>query len=128
MAKKIKVELPKKASESLRKRKIEHVFVNYNEDDAFVIVLNKDVHDAVAVIKADGNSVEKVKSVRHYESYAVKHEYYSPKFDCTCRHCGKTFKAHVKEAVWCSPECKKAFRNEKRQKKLAEEATHSEES
>ena len=123
MAKKIKVESPKKASESLKRSKIEHVLVVYKhenkKDDAFLVVQNKDLYNAKAIILADNVSILKIKSVRHYENIALQHEHYQPKFDCTCRHCGKTFKSVVKEAVWCSKECKKAFRDAKRLTKSA---------
>lgn len=119
MAKKIKVAHIKKASESLKKRKIEHVLVEYvdkdgNMVDAFLVVMNKYYHDAKAVILADGCSILKTKNVRHYEEIALSHEHYQPTFDCTCRNCGKTFKSVVKEAVWCSAACKKEFRNKKK--------------
>ena len=38
-----------------------------------------------------------------------------------CKNCGKEFKHRIKEAVWCSKECHKAFRNAKRQAKSAEQ-------
>lgn len=113
MAKKIKVAYIKKASESLKQRKIEHVLVQY-KDDAFLVVMNKDYHDAKAVILADGCNILKTKNVRHYENIALFHNHYAPSFDCTCRNCGKTFKFPIKEAVWCSKSCKKDFRNKKK--------------
>lgn len=128
MAKKIKVEFPKKASECLKGNKIEHVLVEYHhedggdphkKDDAFLVVQNKDLYNAKALILAGNISINKIKNVRHYENIALKHQHYQPTFDCTCRHCGKTFKSVVKEAVWCSNECKKAFRNAKKEAKIA---------
>lgn len=118
MAKKIYCEFHKKASETLKKHKIEHVLVEYpdkkdKKGDAFVVVLNKDIHDATAVIKADNNGVIRVKSVRHFEMKALSHTHYQPMFDCKCRHCGKMFKHPVKEATWCSKKCKQQFRYEK---------------
>lgn len=119
MAKKIKVAHIKKASESLKRRKIEHVLVKYvdkdgNEVDAFLVVMNKYYHDAKAVILADGCSILKTKNVRHYKMLALNHEHYYPTFNCTCRNCGKIFKSVVKEQVWCSAACKKEFRNKKK--------------
>jgi len=113
MAKKLVVAHIKKASESLKKRKIEHVLVQY-KDDAFLVVMNKHYHDAKAVILADGCSIIKTKNIRHFEMIALSHEHYQPTFDCTCRNCGKTFKSVVKEQVWCSAACKKEFRNKKK--------------
>ena len=120
MAKKIKVAHIKKASESLKKRKIEHVLVQYpekkngKEGDAFLVIMNKDYHNAKAVILADGCSIIKTKNIRHFEMIALSHNHYQPTFDCTCRNCGKTFKSVVKEQVWCSAVCKKEFRNKKK--------------
>ena len=113
MAKKIKVAYIKKASESLKQRKIEHVLVQY-KDDAFLVVMNKDYHDAKTAILADGCNILKTKNVRHYENIALSLTHYQPTFDCTCRNCGKTFKSVVKEQVWCSAACKKEFRNKKK--------------
>lgn len=119
MAKKIKVAHIEKASGSLKQRKIEHVLVEYvdkdgNRVDAFLVVMNKYYHDAKAVILADGCSILKTKSVRHYEKTALSHKHYQPTFDCTCRNCGKKFESVVKEQVWCSAACKKEFRNKKK--------------
>ena len=119
MAKKLIVEFIKKASDSLRTRKIEHVLVQYpdkdgKKGDAFLVVMNKDYHDAKAVILADGCSIRRTKNVRHFEMIALSHEHYQPTFDCTCRNCGKTFKHSIREAVWCSKDCKKDFRNKKK--------------
>jgi hypothetical protein len=119
MAKKLVVAHIKKASESLKKRKIEHVLVEHvdkdgDKADAFLVVMNKDYHNAKAVILADGCTILKTKNVRHYEDIALSHEHYQPTFDCTCRNCGKTFKSVVKEQVWCSAACKKEFRNKKK--------------
>ena len=113
MAKKLVVAHIKKASESLKQRKIEHVLVQY-KDDAFLVVMNKYYHNAKAVILADGCSILKTKNVRHYENIALSHEHYQPTFVCTCRNCGKTFESVVKEQVWCSAACKKEFRNKKK--------------
>lgn len=119
MAKKIKVAQINGASESLKKRKIEHVLVEYVDkdgevNDAFLVVMNKHFHDAKTAILADGYSILKTKNVRHYEMIALSHEHYQPTFDCTCRNCGKTFESVVKEQVWCSAACKKEFRNKKK--------------
>lgn len=121
MAKKIIAEFHKKATESLRTRKIEHVFFEKKDDagsvvQSFVIVQNKDYNDARAVILADNNLIKKVKSTRHFQRSADSKDsfHYIPQFDCTCRNCGKTFKSVVKEQVWCSAACKKEFRNKKK--------------
>ena len=124
MAKKLIVEFTKKASDSLRTRKIEHVFFEKKDDagnvvESFVIVQNKDYNDARAVILADNNLIKKVKSTRHFQRSADSKDsfHYIPQFDCTCRNCSKTFKSPIKEAVWCSKECKKEFRNKKKSAK-----------
>lgn len=116
MAKKIVTKNSQKASASLKKRKIEHVLVQH-KDDAFVVVLNKDVCDAIAVIKVDNQDVLRVKNVRHYEMIALRHTHYQPQFECKCRQCGKTFMHPIKEAAWCSKKCKQAFRKTKKQEK-----------
>lgn len=124
MAKKIKVAHIKKASESLKRRKIEHVLVKYvkkdgSEDDAFLVVMNKYYHDAKAVILADGCSILKVKNFRHYELAALSHEHYQPTFDCVCRGCGKTFKHADSNAKWCSKECHNVWRKQRKAERKA---------
>lgn len=123
MAKKIKVAQINGASESLKKRKIEHVLVKYVKDgevnDAFLVVMNKYYHDARAAILADGRSILKVKNFRHYELAALSHEHYQPTFDCTCRGCGKTFEHADPNAKWCSKECHNAWRKAKKTAKTA---------
>lgn len=119
MAKKIKVAHIKKASESLKKHKIEHVLVKYvkkdeSEDDAFLVVMNKYYHDAKTAILADRYSILKTKNVRHYENIALSHEHYQPTFDCTCRGCGKTFKHVDSNVKWCSKECHNAWRKQRK--------------
>lgn len=119
MAKKIKVAQINGASESLRKRKIEHVLVKHVDkkdgevNDAFLAVMNKYYYDAKTAILADGYSILKTKNVRHYENIALSHEHYQPTFDCTCRGCGKTFKHVDQNAKWCSKECHSAWRKRK---------------
>lgn len=86
MAKKLKVEFPKKASETLKRNKIEHVLIEYpshdgKKNDSFVVVLNKDVNDAKAVILADNNAVIRVKGARKFEKIAEQYEYYKPVFE-----------------------------------------------
>ena len=115
MAKKIKVAYIKKASESLKKRKIEHVLVEYKDEDkdkydAFLVVMNKHYHNAKAVILADGCSILKTKNIRHYENIALFRKHYQPTFDCTCRGCGKTFKHVDENAKWCSKKCHQQWR------------------
>lgn len=117
MAKKIKVAQINEASESLKKRKIEHVLVKHvNKDgevnDAFLVVMNKYYHNAKAVILANEYSILKVKNVRHYESIALSNGHYRPVFDCTCRGCSKTFQHADPNAKWCSKECHNAWRKQ----------------
>lgn len=120
MAKKIKVAHIKKASESLKQRKIEHVLVEYPEKkngekgDAFLVVMNKHYHDAKAVILVNGCSILKVKNIRRYESIALSHQHYQPMFDCICRGCGKTFKHVDENAKWCSKKCHSNWRKSKK--------------
>lgn len=119
MAKKIKVAQINGASESLKKRKIEHVLVKYvekdgNVNDAFLVVMNKHYHDARTAILTDGYSILKTKNVRHYENIALSHQHYQPTFDCTCRGCGKTFKHVDPNAKWCSKECNNAWRKQRK--------------
>ena len=85
MAKKIKVAPIKEASESLKRRKIEHEC-----------------------------SILKVKNFRHYELAALSHGHYRPTFDCTCRGCGKTFEHVDPNAKWCSKECHNAWRKQRK--------------
>ena len=113
MAKKIKVAHVEKASESLKKRKIEHVLVKY-EDDAFLVVMNKHANSAKAALTEDGLAILKMKSIRHYEDKASKHSHYKPTFDCVCRGCGKTFTHIEKDAKWCSKACKSNYRRNKK--------------
>lgn len=113
-----------RASNALKDMHIEHVMVEYpkREDQnskVYLVVRNRLLADANATFAAIGVTPTRVKTQRHYESVAMQHTYYQPQFDCKCRHCGKTFKSVVKEAVWCSKECKKAFRDEKRKNKTA---------
>lgn len=121
MAKKIIVNNPQEASKALKRANIEHVLVEYPGDepntkgDAFLVVKNKDKDDAkTALIKADFH-IHRTKSVRHYEMTALRFDTGSfvPTFECKCRNCGKTFKHPVKEAVWCSADCRKEFHNKR---------------
>lgn len=113
MAKKIKVAHITKASESLKKRKIEHVLVQHKVD-AFLVVMNKNVNSAKAALTEDKLTVLKIKNVRHYENNALKYSHYQPTFDCVCRGCGKSFKHVDKDAKWCSKECKCNYRRNKK--------------
>ena len=115
-----------RAANALKDMHIEHVMVEYpkhnpenKEVKVYLVVRNRLLADAIATFKAIGVTPTRVKTQRHFESVALQHKYYQPQFDCKCRHCGKTFKSVVKEAVWCSKECKKAFRDEKRKNKTA---------
>lgn len=117
MAKKIKVAHITKASESLKKRKIEHVLVQYKSKDkvdAFLVVMNKNVNSTKAALTEDGFTILKIKNVRHYENNALNHSHYQPTFDCVCRGCGKPFKHIDKNAKWCSKECKSNYRRNKK--------------
>lgn len=115
MAKKIKVAHITKASESLKKRKIEHVLVQYkNKADAFLVVMNKNINLAKAALAEDEFTILKIKNIRHYEDKALRHFHYQPTFDCVCRGCGKTFKHVDKNAKWCSKKCRSNYyRNKK---------------
>ena len=125
MAKKINFKTAndaQRASNALKDMHVEHVLVEYKHDDVvtkFVIVLNRYLSDAKKAFEEAKIQSIRIKNWRHYENAALNHTHYQPQFDCKCRHCGKTFKSVVKEAVWCSKECKKAFRDEKRKNKTA---------
>lgn len=117
MAKKIKVAHVTKASESLKKRKIEHVLVQYKSEDkvdAFLVVMNKNVNSTKAALTEDGFTILKIKNIRHYENKALNHSHYQPIFDCVCRGCGKSFEHVDKNAKWCSKECKSNYRRNKK--------------
>ena len=123
MAKKIIVDEIKRASAALKDFHIEHLIVGYVKPDgsrsASIVVLNRLYEDAKTAIQAADVKILKTRSARHYERLATSESSrisirWRPDFECKCRHCGKTFKSHVKEAVWCSRECKKAFRDAKR--------------
>lgn len=123
MAKKIIVDEIKRASAALKDFHIEHLIVGYVKPDgsrsASIVVLNKLFEDAKTAIQAADVKILKTRGARHYERLATSESSrisirWRPEFECKCRHCGKTFKSCVKEAVWCSRECKKAFRDAKR--------------
>ena len=123
MAKKIIVDEIKRASAALKDFHIEHLIVAYVKPDgsrsASIVVLNKLFEDAKTAIQAADVKILKTRGARHYERLATSESsrisiLWRPEFECKCRHCGKTFKSHIKEAVWCSRECKKAFRDAKR--------------
>lgn len=125
MAKKIIVNEVSRASNALKDFQIEHVVATYPANKykpahSFIVVLNKSFEDAKIVIKEAGVSIIKTKSYRHFERLALsqmeldKNAYFVPKFQCKCRHCGKTFTSNHKEAVWCSDKCHKDFRNAKK--------------
>lgn len=102
MAKKFKVEFP-------------NVLVEYpsndgKKNDAFVVVSG---------ILADNNAIIRVKGTRKFKKTAEQHAYYKPMIvnkdvndakECKCRQCGKMFKSAVKEAAWCSKDCRHAHR------------------
>ncbi len=118
MAKKITLsneEAHNKACAMLRTNEIDFVDVRYPKRGKeptkfFIVVRNVMKTKVLSLLK----NVKSVKSVRHYESLAIRFNYYEPTFDCKCRYCGKTFTSNVKEAVWCSEKCKKDFRNKKK--------------
>ena len=125
MAKRIIVNEVSRASNALKDFQIEHVVATYPANKykpahSFIVVLNKSFEDAKIVIKEAGVSIIKTKSYRHFERLALsqmeldKNAYFVPKFQCKCRHCGKTFTSNHKEAVWCSDKCRKDFRNAKK--------------
>lgn len=116
-----------RAVAALKDFKIEHVLVSYPAnaktgvpEKKYIIVLNKHLDDAKTAFMAADLKPARIKNARHYENKALAFVHYQPKFECTCRYCGKKFMHVIKEAVWCSKECKKNFRDEVRKKKLAE--------
>lgn len=103
------------AKSVLRNSKIDFVDVRFQEHGKtparyYIVVRNVMKTKALPLLKG----VKHVKSVRHFESIAAKHKFYRPMFQCTCRNCKKAFDSYIKEAVWCSAECKKDFRNKKK--------------
>ena len=125
MAKKIIVNEVSRASNALKDFQIEHVVATYPANKykpahSFIVVLNKSFGDAKIVIKEAGVNIIKTKNARHFEHLAFSQmkldgkAYFVPKFQCKCRHCGKTFTSNHKEAVWCSDKCRKDFRNAKK--------------
>ena len=124
MAKKINfqtIDEVKRAHSVLLDMHVEHVHVVYpanpekdKPETQYIVVLNRLKNDAIVAFEAAGLSPKRMSNKRHYANVAEHHSYYQPKFDCKCRHCGKTFKSTVKEAVWCSKECHKQFRLEKK--------------
>lgn len=130
MAKKIifnTIEEVKRASNALKDYHVEHVLVEYpaKEDKPatmFIAVMNKELANAFAIFKVADLRPKKTKGLRHYEMCALQHKHYQPKFECVCRGCGKNFMSVVKEARWCSHDCKKKFRNAKHEEKLKAKA------
>ena len=107
----------KRASNALKDFHIEHVLVNY-PDKMFIVVMNKDLAEAKASLELTNISIRKVHGARRFEMYALQHTYHQPKFECVCRECGKKFMHVVKYAAWCSSDCKKKFRNARREERL----------
>ena len=130
MAKKLifnTVEEVKRASNALKDYHVEHVLVEYPEKKdksakMFIVVMNKELANAVAALKVADLHAKKTKGYRHYEMAALQHKHYQPKFECVCRECGKKFMHVVKDAVWCSSDCKKKFRNARREERLKAKA------
>lgn len=126
MAKKINfktIDEVKRASNALKDLRVEHVLVDYPAHEKenrpatmHIVVRNVLLTNAKTAFEAAHLTPSKIKNSRHYETTALNHNFYQPEFDCKCRHCGKTFKSVVKGAVWCSKDCKKAYRNEKKNK------------
>lgn len=119
MAKKLKILVNEvqSAQNALKDFQIEHIVVKHKDSDfVHVIVLNKDKETAKEAITKAGIKIRKIRGTRHYERYGEKHEYWYPKYKCTCRHCGKQFESLVKEAVWCSAKCKSEFCKSKKLK------------
>ena len=113
MAKRIKVNEIKRASNALKDFQIAHIVVSYKHENYInesIIVLNTLYEDAKAAIQAAGIKILKTRGARHYEMLALKHTYYEPAFEHKCKHCGKTFKSPIKEQVWCSHACKRSFK------------------
>jgi hypothetical protein len=109
-----------RAVAALKDFHIEHVLVSYpanaktgRPEKKFIIVLNKHLNDAKTAFEAAGLKLASIKNARHYENKALAFVHYQPQFDCKCRQCGKTFKSVVKEAVWCSQNCRHAHRIER---------------
>ena len=127
MAKKINfstIDEVQRALNALKDLHIEHVHVKYPGDPKkdkpekqYLVVLVRNLADAKSAFEMAGLKPKRIKNSRHYEMTALTHIHYQPQFDCKCRHCGKIFKSTVKEAVWCSKECHKAFRDAKRASK-----------
>lgn len=118
-----------RAVAALKDFHIEHVLVSYPAnaktgmpEKKFIIVLNKHLNDAKTAFETAGLKLASIKNVRHYESKALAFVHYQPQFDCKCRQCGKTFKSVVKEAVWCSKDCRHAHRIERRNAKKNEKS------
>lgn len=130
MAKKIifnTTEEVKRASNALKDYHVEHVLVEYPTKEGkpatmFIAVMNKELANALAIFKVADLHTKKTRGLRHYEMYALQHKHYQPKFECICRECGKKFMHTVKEARWCSPDCKKKFRNARREERLKAKA------
>lgn len=113
-----------RAVAALKDFHIEHVLVSYPKnaktgkpEKKYIIVLNKHLSDAKTAFEAAGLKPVRIKNARHYEDKALAFVHYQPEFDCTCRQCGKTFKSVIKEAVWCSKDCRHAHRIERRNAK-----------
>ena len=118
----------KRASNALKDFHIEHVVVVYpakkdKDGKQFIVVMNKNLNDAVIAIKTAKISFVKIHGMRHYEMTALNHTHYQPSFECKCRYCSKTFKSPIKEAVWCSKKCKHDFRHDFRIAKKQTKAT-----
>lgn len=109
-----------RASHALKDFHIEHVLVQYKDKknnnirQSLVVVKNKDKDEALTVITTAEIFVLRVKNCRRFETMALLHTYYQPKFECKCRCCGKTFMSAHKEAVWCSKTCRSNFRKAKK--------------
>ena len=122
MAKRIKVDEIKRASNALKDFQIDHIVVSYvkadGAKDESIVVLNRLYEDAKTAIQAADVKILKTRGARHYEKLSLnKHcTAWKPSFKHTCKHCGKTFESPIKEQVWCSHACKWAYRKEQKTK------------
>lgn len=117
MAKRIKVDEIKRASNALKDFQIAHIVVSYKHENYInesIVVLNKLYEDAKTAIQAADVKILKTRNARHYEKLSLnKHcTAWEPSFEHTCKHCGKKFTSSIKEQVWCSSACKWAYRKE----------------
>lgn len=71
-----------RASNTLKDLHVEHVKVVYDKHEptkCFIIVRNCLKDAAVTAIQKANIPIRCIKSARHYESWAIRHDYYEPK-------------------------------------------------